>query len=127
MSIIDETRSFLSSQREKLQQERGRLVDEREKLDKQIAEVDDLLDQLGGAGTRSPGPGRGAPQGRRSGIRDRVLQAIQSSPTEMRAAHLRSTLGLTEKPGSQSVSNALSALKKDGKIIQTEAGGYKAA
>jgi hypothetical protein len=123
MSIIDETRNLLSSQRDKLQEERAKLVDQRDAITKQIEEIDSFLDQLPGAAPRV----RTTPTGRRSGIRDRVLETIHAHPEGMTAAQVRAAIGLTDKAGSQSVSNALSALKKDGKLIQTETGAYKGA
>jgi len=122
MSIIEETRTYLASQRDKLQQERTRLVDERAKIDQLIGDIDDLFAQLGGLEKRTA-----PPTARRSGIRDRVLQTLQSSSTAMSPAQIRAATGLTDKAGSQSVSNAISALKKDGKITAADSGGYRAA
>jgi hypothetical protein len=123
MSIIDETRSYLASQTDKLQQERARLIEERGKIDAQISEVDDLLVQLGGQAK----PAAVRSGGRRSGIRERVLEAIKASPDSISPSQIRSSIGITGKAGSQSVSNAISALKKAGTITATENGGYRAA
>lgn len=114
MTILDDTRALLAGQRDKLQAERDRLAGEREKLTAQITEVDALIRQLGGTQpTRAPTTGR---TGRRSGIRDQVLDAVKAgngTPSEIRKA-----LGIADgdKSGSGSVANALSTLKKGNKI-----------
>lgn len=66
--------------------------------------------------------------GRRSGIRDEVLSAIQSAPDGLAPAAIREQLGIEsgDKSGAQSVANALSALKKANKITDKD-GLYIAA
>lgn len=118
MSVLDETRSYLAGQREKLEAERTRIATERDALNAQIADIDQLLKQLAGFGAP-------APTGRRAGIRDQVLDLVikagQATPADVRKA-----LNMDDKAGAQSVANALSALKKAGKLT-LENGVYGAA
>ena len=121
MSILDETRSYLLGQRTKLQDERNRLVGERDKLSSQIDEIDVLLrqlDALDGNPTRTS---------KRSGTRDRVLEAVKARPTGATPVDVRTALGMADKAGSQAVSNALSALKRAGKLTVNSDGVYTAA
>lgn len=124
MTILDDTRSLLAGQRDKLQAERDRLAGERDKITAQIGEVDALLKQLGGLGTTTT---RAAPTGRRSGIRDQVLQAIKDGNGT--PADIRKAVGIEDgdKSGSGAVANALSALKKARSITTDSTGAYKAA
>jgi len=112
MTILDETRAYLAQQSDKLQAERSRLVTERDNLSGQISDIDALLRQLNSLSAKPAS----RVTGRRSGIRDDVLDAIAKGANNPRA--VRTALNLTGKSASQSVSNALSALKKDGKITQ---------
>ena len=76
----------------------------------------------GTAAAKPTGTGR-----RRSGIRAEVLDALKASPQGMPRAMLLEEMGVKgDKSGEQSVSNALSALKKSGEITNDE-GVYKAA
>ena len=126
MSILDDTRALLAGQKDKLQAERERLVGERDKITASIAEIDAFLKQMGGAEPRAPRTPSAT--GRRSGIRDDVLKVITDKGTAT-TADVRSALGIADgdKSGSQSVSNALSALKKAGKLTTDASGAYKAA
>lgn len=75
----------------------------------------------GSAATKPTGTGR-----RRSGIRTDVLEALKAAPQGMPRAMLLEEMGVKgDKSGEQSVSNALSALKKAGEI-DNEDGVYKA-
>lgn len=70
----------------------------------------------------------GSPAGtRRSGIRQDVLDAVTNAgPDGITPAKIRESIGVDGKSGAQSVSNALSALKKAGKITDKN-GAYVAA
>ena len=76
-----------------------------------------------------PRAARPSSTGRRSGIRESVLSAIQEAgPDGLSPAQIREKLGIPndDKSGSQSVANALSNLKKQGKIGDTN-GAYVVA
>jgi hypothetical protein len=66
--------------------------------------------------------------GRRSGIRNDVLTKIKATPLGIARADLLDAMGIKgDKRGEQSVSNALSALKKAGTIGQNAQGAYVSA
>jgi hypothetical protein len=74
-------------------------------------------------------PGRTASRkvstGRRSGIREDVLRAVTEKKAATRA-ELIAAMGAKDKSAVTSVSNALSALKKQG-LIRLDGGAYTAA
>lgn len=96
-----------------------------------IAELNELgfNYRLTEGGTAPRAPRAQSSGGRRSGIRDDVLQAVVSSGADgISPAAIRQALGIADgdKSGAQSVSNALSALKKASKIADKD-GSYIAA
>ncbi len=93
--------------------ERKRLVAQRDEIDRQIAE----LDALTGAKPKSS---------RRSGIRQAVLDTIKKNPDGMTPGQIKDTMGLIDQSGSNSVTNALSALKRANRVTVDD-GRYKAA
>lgn len=124
-------------------QERDRLAKRRAEAEARITEVQQELDDIAKeqraidayeavktgrsvptttARTRAP-----SATGRRSGIRDDVYNAVASAgPNGIKAAEVRAKLGITDKSGSQSVANALSALKRRNRIAD-KGGSYVAA
>jgi hypothetical protein len=97
-------------------------------LAKKRSQLDADLNQLLGNTPRQPRTTRQSSGGRRSGIRDEVLAAIRTNPG-MSPAQIRKAVGVADgdKSGSQSVSNALSAMKKAGQIKETAPRQYAAA
>jgi hypothetical protein len=97
-------------------------------LTKKRTQLDADLNKLLANMPSSPRAPRQRSGGRRSGIRDNVLEAIKLTPG-MSPAQIRQALGIPEgdKSGSQSVSNALSAMKKAGTIKETAPRQYAAA
>lgn len=80
---------------------------------------------MGTAKTPSRKPGA-----RRSGIRDEILALVKSAPAGLSRAEIlqmKSIVEKQDKSGAQSVSNALSALKKAGQLGQNSDGRYIAA
>ena len=76
---------------------------------------------------KAPRASTPAPTGkRRTGIRDEVLSIIASSADGISRADLLAKLDASDKSAQQAVSNAVSALKKDGKI-SGEGGHYRSA
>lgn len=119
-----------------LDEERAKLLDEAKATaltaaQEAIADLNALgfnyqLVQSGQAprATRTPSTGN-----RRSGIRENVLSAVlEAGPDGLTPAQIREKLGIdnADKSGSQSVANALSNLKKAGKIGDQN-GAYIAA
>ena len=72
------------------------------------------------------GTDTGNPKKRRTGIRDEVLASVKAHPKGFNRADLLEAMNVKgDKSGEQSVSNALSALKRAG-TITTDDGVYKA-
>ncbi len=110
------------------------MIDELDRIDGQMAQLadkrrqlDDELKRLIGNEAR-PARTRQSSTGRRSGIRDNVLEAIKAK-AGMSPAQIRKAVGIADgdKSGSQSVSNALSALKRAGTIKETGPRQYAVA
>lgn len=101
-----------------------------EGLTKQRQEINRDLQQMMGEiePTRQSRAPRQSSGSRRSGVRESVLEAVRKTPG-MSPSEIRKALGVIEgdKSGSQSVSNALSALKKAGQIRETEPRKYAVA
>ncbi len=78
----------------------------------------------GGTTTRTTSV-NSAPRTRRGGVSDDVLDTIKAAPNGLPRAAVLEQLGATDKAGQQSISNALSNLKKKGQLT-AENGVYKA-
>ena len=63
---------------------------------------------------------------RRTGIREEVLAVVKKAPSGIASASIQSAMGASDKQAKQAVANALSALKREGKITQ-DGKLYKAA
>jgi len=129
MSVLDRIKE--------LDAERARLLDEAKatalaNAEQAVAELNELgfdYRLVQGSTPSAPRPIRATPAGRRSGIRESVLEAIQNAgPDGIAPSGIRQKLGIADddKSGAQSVSNALSALKKASKISDKN-GAYVAA
>lgn len=111
----------------KLDEERNRLLEEAKSTalanaEKALEELNELgfNYRLVEGGTTASAPRASTQPGtRRRGIRDDVLATIsEASPDGIAPADIRAKLGIAQddKSGAQSVANALSNLKKTGKI-----------
>jgi hypothetical protein len=120
------------AQIKKLDEQRAKLLEDAkaEALTKANAAIADLnslgfnyrLAEGTGSAPRSQSTGT-----RRSGIRDEVFNAVKNAgPDGIAPAAIRDAIGAADKQGAQSVSNALSALKKANKISDKN-GSYVAA
>lgn len=116
-SAIEEIKKLEAKKRELLEQAKAEALEQAE-------EAITTLNALGFPYKLTGGPKQ--PRGtRRSGIRDAVLEAIEAHPNGINRADLLVGLGVKgDKKGEQSVSNALSALKK-AEQISGEDGLYK--
>lgn len=120
---------FFTEQREKFQKQRD---DARAKLEEAETELR-ALDAYDAAkkakafkASDSDGP-KNPRKPRDSGKRIKVLQLVQEFPDGATSSELQERLGIKgDKKATQSLSNALSALKRDNKII-LENGTYRAA
>jgi len=117
MSVLDQLKE-LDQKREELLAT-GKAV-ALKKAEAAISELNELgfKYKLTGGPTASTGK-------RRSGIRDEVLSTIKSSPSGITRAVLLEALGAKgDKSAEQSISNALSALKKQDAVTSDD-GVYK--
>ncbi len=122
MSVLDEIRK-LDEQKTKLMEQAKKTI--LAKAEQSVAELNQLgFDYRlveGGTTTRTT-TGR-----RRTGIRQEVLDTIKKHPQGIGRADILTTMDAKgDKSAEQSVSNALSALKKANTIVSTDDGKYKA-
>lgn len=105
MSALDRIRE--------LDKERQKLIEEakEEALQRAKAAVKDLNDLGYAYELRTT-----TPTVRRSGVREKVLEAVKQRPEGIGRQELASALGMADSKGKQSLSNAIAALKKAGKI-----------
>ncbi len=91
--------------------QRQLLLKERADIDKQLAELDTI------SGTKTT-------RTRRSGVRKEVLAIIKKNPQGIARAGILTALNADDKAAQQSISNALSSLKKANNITLVD-GNYK--
>lgn len=130
---------FIKQERARLTKAKDAVITKKRSCDAEIATIDRELaaisayervktDGAPSTGIRRPGIRTNKARGngtRRSGIRQDVLNAIKSHPEGIGRADLLEAMGVKgEKSGEMSVSNALSALKKNMSIDNVE-GKYK--
>ena len=127
---------FIAKERDRLKTERETIFNQQQELDTKLADINrelaaiDAYEAAKSGKQASPARTRAVARpatGRRSGIRDRVFEVVRDAPNGIAAADVRTALGFTDKSGSQSVANALSGLKRTGKITTTSTGAYRAA
>jgi len=126
--------NFIQQERERLHAEREQIFNQQQELERKLADFNRELVAIDAYETAKSGKATtprtrtvtGTRSTRRSGVRDQVLQVVKSKDG-VTSADIRKALGITDKSGSQSVSNALSALKKAGQIGTTSTGAYVAA
>lgn len=135
--MSDDPDVFMNKARESLTVQREKVMAKREAIDAEIAEIDNKLSRIEAyfnpAPIREPAPARKprtvtatrAP--RKAGIRDTVLSKIAESPDGISRKALLEAMDATDKNAEQSVSNAVAALTKEGKITAPSKGHYKAA
>lgn len=94
--------------------------------DELLAKVEATLAELNALGFKYKLAGTTKSTGkRRSGVRQEVLETIKQEPNGIERQELLNTLGATgDKKATQSISNAISALKKSG-AITADGGVYK--
>lgn len=115
--------SDIDKQIEELQKQKDTLV--QKEHDDALKAAQEALDKVNELGYkyRITG-GTQATTKRRTGVRDDVLKAVKAG-NGMKPAEIAQSLGMDDAKGKQSVANALSALKKTGKITATD-GAYTA-
>jgi hypothetical protein len=123
--MADTFKDLIEKERARVNQQRKMLLVQRADLDRQIAELDIELSAIEAYENAKRGkkPSR-ARAAQKDGKRAQILQLIGTSEglTRGQLIDLMTTKG--DKSGEQSVSNALSILKKRGKLKQSEGGRY---
>ncbi len=115
---------FIEKERARLTEAKDVIIAKKRSYDAEIATIDRELAAISAYERAKTGraPSTGT---RRSGIRQDVLNAIKSHPEGISCADLIEAMGVKgEKSGEKSVSNALSALKKNMSIDLVD-GKYK--
>ena len=118
--------AFIERERERLNNEREAINSEREALNDKLAQVVRELEAIDAydaakrgvpVAARRPASNRG-PRGEKRG---KVLEIVKANPNGMGRADILEALGVKgDKSGEQSVSNALSAMKKGGSLVQRD-------
>ena len=117
-TFIEKERSRLQKQRESLMEKQARLQEEVHALDKELAAIQAYDDTKRGKTTRAPSTGKRQRRGKRQ---EAVLAAIQQFPNGATRADLLEAMNAKgDKSAEQSVSNALTKMKKDGKLDNVE-------
>lgn len=123
-SIMEKERQRLKKQKEDVLAQRAQLDDQIEAIDKELGAIDayEMAKQgkLPTATRTSTGAGT-----RRTGIRDDIYNQVKQKPSA-RADLIEARGAKGNKSEEQAISNALSALKKSGKLKQTDDGKYTA-
>ena len=121
---------FVRKEREELSRRRDELMDQKKDLDRQIEEIDrefaavEAYERAKKGGAATPARSQG---GRRTGIRQNVLDVIKGHRGGIKRAEILEKMGAKgDKRAEQSISNALSNLKKQGQI-RLEDGAYRLA
>jgi NADPH-dependent glutamate synthase beta subunit-like oxidoreductase len=131
----DDPDAFMTKAREQLTKQREEVEARRTAIDEELALIDGKLDRIEAyfnphpatvePKTRKPRATTGTRKPRKAGVRDEVLAKIAASADGISRKDLLTAMNATDKAAEQSISNAVSALKKDGKI-SGEQGHYKA-
>ena len=130
--------SFISKERARLDKARKEALANKAAVDKEIQSIERELTALAayqqakgapvkraagtrGSGKRAPGTGARRATGRRGEKRQAVLDLIQKNPVGLSRGEILAQMGVKgNKSAEQSVSNALSALKKSDKVNSRE-------
>ena len=113
--------TFIQKERERLSEPREDVLSRRVQCEQELADIDKELTAISAYETvkagKAPRATRTGTGKRRSGQRDAVLAEIKKHTDGIGRAELLKAMGVKgDKSGSQSVSNALAALKKAGTI-----------
>ena len=120
----------IKKERENLSERRDELLRQREELDRQIQEVDREFHAIEAYERAKKGEIAAPREGskRRTGIRQSVLEIVKRHASGIKRAKILEEAGAKgDKRAEQSISNALSNLKKQGHIKLDQKSGYKAA
>ena len=131
----DDPDAYMNKAREKLTKQREEVEARRAAIDEELAIIDGKLDRIESyfnphpatvePKAKKPRASTGTRKPRKAGVRDAVLAKIGENKDGISRKDLLTVMGATDKAAEQSISNAVAALKKDGKI-STDQGHYKA-
>jgi Skp family chaperone for outer membrane proteins len=130
-AFMTQAREALQTQREAAQAKLQAAQDELDAIDAKLDRIEAYFNPRPAAATMEPkarkprAPATGTRKPRQSGVRDNVLSEIAKHQDGISRKDLLAAMNATDKAAEQSISNAVSALKKDGKI-SGEQGHYKA-
>ena len=134
---MSEFADYVKSERERLTAERNSLLEQRDQIDADLAEVDRHFAAVAAYETAKTGKGQKiiaglqdavahAKRARRGSIRETILNTVSAAPAGLSRGELLDVLGLKgDKSGEMGVSNALTALVKNGSLVR-EGGRYHA-
>jgi hypothetical protein len=128
--MSDDFSTYVQSEREKLTQRRGKALDEMkrwkgvlEDLDKEFAAINAY--EAAKTGKAIGRVGSAAPRARRSGQREAIMRMLRTTPSGMTRGELLAACGVKgDKAGEGSISNALSALQRSGKVMRQDGGRW---
>lgn len=123
----------IKKERERLNMERDAILERRKALDTQLAEIDREFKAVEayeaakrGKASRQSGPRTSG--SRKGSKRDGIIAALADIPHGLTRGELLEKMGLKgNKSGEMSVSNALTALTKAGKVMRNQAKKYVAS
>lgn len=119
--------TFITQERERLNGLRDDALTRKQQIDQELSQINQELVAIEAYEAAKVGKPKPRTTGtRRTGQRQAVLEVIKQHPDGISPSGIRDALDLNDKSGSQSVSNALSALRKKSLIVQ-ENGLYTVA
>jgi hypothetical protein len=130
-AFMTAAREALQTQREAAQAKLQAAQDELDTIDGKLDRIEAYFNPRPATATvepkasRKPRAATGTRKPRKAGVRDEVLAKIAEHKDGIKRAELLTAMNATDKAAEQSISNAVSALKKDGKI-SGEQGLYRA-
>lgn len=133
MTAPENFESFINQERERLDRQRQKVLEKRKALDEELEGIDRELEAVSAYERIKTGKAPAVAQtgsmrrGRRSGRRQEVLNLVKSAPTGLSRAEIIEKLDVKgDRKEEQSISNALSALKRADQLNQQD-GKYVAA
>lgn len=132
---MSEFEDYVSNERERLTAERNSLLERRAEIDADLAEIDrhfaavDAYEAAKTGQSAKPVTNGAAPKAsraQRGSIRAAILNTVNDAPAGMSRGELLDVLGIKgDKVAEMSVSNALTAMVKNGSLVR-EGGRYRA-
>lgn len=127
---MTEFEDFVRKEREELSRKRDELLRERDDIDRRVQEIDREFEAVDAYERVKTGKAAGRTTGgsrRRTGIRQNVLDVVRRNPGGISRAQILQEMRVKgDKRAEQSISNALSNLKKQG-AVKLEQGAYTSA